>query len=93
MNKILEIIPIDDWGVIVAPELPCPAGSWVLFPNTCNGQIKDYTGCMPIKTKWTYATNGVYNLRVVASYGKRLEGLPLITLSEGETIKTLEVIW
>lgn len=48
---------------------------WTIFTNSSNGKITGFN--LPIKAKSPYASNGVYNLKVIATTDKSLS-LPLI---------------
>lgn len=95
MNKTYKtdsIIKIsDNLTVIVDREAPCPKDTWAIFPNTRNGEIRDYDGCSPILCKWDYAANGNSNLHIVATIGtERLGGIPVIEeINEIDNIESM----
>lgn len=74
-----EIIQLNGFLYAVDKEAPCPKNSWAIFPDTTNGKITKYNP--PVKCKWDYGVNGVYNLLVVASSDASL-GLPLLPAIE-----------
>ncbi len=82
MTKTHEIIAITDGYAVIDKESPCPKDTWAIFPNTRNGEIKDFEGCEPVLCKSDYAINGVYNLHIVASIGVKIEGVPLIEIPD-----------
>lgn len=52
-------------------------GEWTLFGNSLNGELKDFIGGKPIKAKYDYGSNGIYNFKIEATTDKSL-GLPII---------------
>lgn len=77
MTKTFDVIQVrDDLAVVVDKDADCPKGSWAVFTHTRNDKIVGYDP--PIRCKWDYAANGLYNLRVIATIGVPLKGLPVV---------------
>lgn len=46
-------------------------GDWAIFPDIKNDVIKNYN--LPVKVKYNYASNGLYNFKVIASTNSDLK--------------------
>lgn len=74
-----KLIQVNDGFVIVDITKNCPENSWAIFPNTVNGEIENFDGCVPKLCISEYAANGVYNLLIIfATSNLNLEGVPVI---------------
>lgn len=52
-------------------------GEWTLFGNSLNGELKDFIGGKPIKAKYDYGSNGIYNFKIEATTDKSLDLPPI----------------
>jgi hypothetical protein len=60
------IIQVDGGFLMIDKKAECLKDTFAIFPNTINGKIKDFEGCLPVLCNSNYAANEVYNLHIVA---------------------------
>jgi len=66
------------YHLYLVSDLGVEKDEWVIFPNTLNGEISNFDDCIPQKSEYPYAANGIYNLKIEATTDKSL-GLPVIS--------------
>lgn len=65
-EKNYKLIKLKEGYIIVFNE-GSNTGDWTIFPNTTDGKIENFDNCQVVKAKYNYASNGVYNFKVIAS--------------------------
>lgn len=63
----MKIQPTKDYLLLISGEA-LKAGDIGIFPNTFNGEILSFEGCVPLKVSFDYASNDTYNFKVLAYY-------------------------